>query len=78
VGVLEEYRGEGVGSQLLARATAWAADRGVERLYNNVPAANERAIAFLEGHGWEVEAVREDHYRMNGDYVDEVMMANRL
>ena len=78
VGVLEEYRGVGVGSQLLARGTAWAADNDLERLYNNVPATNERAIAFLEGHGWEVEAVREDHYKMSGDHVDEGMMAYRL
>ena len=29
-------------------------------------------------HGWETEAVRANHYRLDGDYVDEVMMATRL
>jgi len=40
-----------------------------------VPSTNEEAISFLEMHDWETEAVREDHYKLNGHYVDEVMMA---
>jgi hypothetical protein len=28
--------------------------------------------------GWETEAVREDHYSIDGEYVDEVMMAKHL
>ncbi|MFC4357065.1 GNAT family N-acetyltransferase [Halobium salinum] len=78
VGVRPEFRGEGVGSTLLDRGVAWAADHGFEKLYNSVPAVNESAIAFLESKGWETEAVREDHYRIDDDYVDEVMMAYDL
>ncbi|AGB31914.1 GCN5-related N-acetyltransferase [Natrinema pellirubrum DSM 15624] len=75
VGVLEEYRGHGIGSHLLSRGLEWAGSNGYEKLYQSVPSTNEGAIAFLEGHGWETEAVREDHYKLNGHYVDEVMMA---
>jgi ribosomal protein S18 acetylase RimI-like enzyme len=78
LGVLEEYRGHGIGSQLLARALQWAESRGLEKLYQSVPSTNEDAVAFLEAHGWEVEAVRTDHYKLEGDYVDEVMLAVRL
>jgi ribosomal protein S18 acetylase RimI-like enzyme len=78
VGVLEEYRGNGIGSHLLERGVEWAASEGYERLYNSVPATNEHAIGFLEGHGWETEAVREDHYKIDDTYVDEVMMAKHL
>ena len=74
VGVLEEYRGAGIGAHLLERGLQWAASNGFERVYNSVPATNEDAIAFLEAHGWEVEAVREDHYKIGGEYVDDVMM----
>jgi len=74
VGVLDEYRGNGIGSGLLDRGVSWAGERGYEKLYNSVPATNEAAIRFLEAHGWEVEAVREEHYRIDGEYVDEVMM----
>ncbi|WP_435194123.1 GNAT family N-acetyltransferase [Natronomonas sp. EA1] len=77
VGVLPDYRGKGIGEQLLDRAVRWADENDIEKVYNSVPATNERAIAFLEDHGWETEAVREDHYRIGDDYVDEVMMAVR-
>jgi ribosomal protein S18 acetylase RimI-like enzyme len=78
VGVLEEYRGHGIGSHLLERGLEWAAANGYEKIYNSVPSTNEAAIAFLEGHGWETEAVREDHYKLNGNYIDEVMLAKQL
>jgi ribosomal protein S18 acetylase RimI-like enzyme len=74
VGVLDEYRGHGIGSHLLERGLQWAAANGFERVYNEVPATNTDAIAFLEAHGWEVEARRDDHYRIDGEYVDDVLM----
>ncbi|QCW02377.1 GNAT family N-acetyltransferase [Natrinema pallidum] len=78
VGVLEDYRGHGVGSHLLSRGLEWAGSNGYEKVYQSVPSINEEAIAFLEEHDWETEAVREDHYKLNGHYVDEVMMAVEL
>jgi ribosomal protein S18 acetylase RimI-like enzyme len=75
VGVLEEYRGHGIGSRLMERGIEWASNHGIEKLYNSVPSANEQAIDFLEAHGWETEAVRQDHYKIDGEYVDEVMLA---
>jgi ribosomal protein S18 acetylase RimI-like enzyme len=78
VGVLVQYRGQGIGARLLERGTEWAADQGCEKLYNSVPSTNQDAIDFLEAHGWETEAVREDHYKMGEDYVDEVMLARTL
>lgn len=78
VGVREGFRGLGIGSQLLRRGERWADDRGLEKLYNSAPGTNERAIEFLEEHGWTVEAVRADHYSIDDAYVDEVMMATRL
>mgnify|MGYP000085333738 CR=1 FL=1 len=78
VGVLEEYRGHGIGSHLLERGLEWAASQGFERIYQSVPSTNETAIGFLESRGWETEAVREDHYKLGDEYVDEVMMATDL
>ena len=51
VGVIERYRGHGVGHNLLDRALRWAEKRGLERLYQSAPATNEQAVAFLEGEG---------------------------
>ncbi len=78
VGVLPDYRDHGIGSTLLEYGTEWARDHDYEKLYNSVPSVNESAIEFLESHGWETEAVREDHYHIDDDYVDEVMMAVSL
>jgi ribosomal protein S18 acetylase RimI-like enzyme len=78
VGVLEEYRGHGLGSHLLSRGLEWAASNGYEKVYQSVPSTNSEAIEFLKGHGWETEAVREDHYKIDGKYIDEVMMAVEL
>jgi ribosomal protein S18 acetylase RimI-like enzyme len=78
LGVLETYRRNGIGSQLLTRGITWAEKQGLEKIYNAIPASNERAIEFLEARGFEVEAIREDHYRLDGKYVDEVMMAREL
>ncbi|MFB6123134.1 MAG: N-acetyltransferase family protein [Haloferacaceae archaeon] len=78
VGLLAEYRGHGIGSALLERGVRWARDHDYEKLYNSIPATNEAAIGFLEAHGWETEAVRDDHYKIEGEYVDEVMMGDSL
>jgi ribosomal protein S18 acetylase RimI-like enzyme len=75
VGVLEEYRGHGIGTKLMERGERWARENDYEKLYNSVPSTNEGAIKFLEGRGWETEAVRERHYKIDDEYVDEVMMA---
>lgn len=75
VGLRSKFRGHGIGGKLLERGIEWARSHRFEKLYNSVPSTNEQAISFLEDHGWETEAVREDHYKIGGDYVDEVMMA---
>lgn len=78
VGVLEEYRGHGIGSHLLERGLTWAAQQNFEKIENALPATNEKAIEFLKSRGFEVDAIREDHYKLNGEYVDEVMMMKQL
>jgi len=78
VGVLVQYRGQGIGGKLLERGTEWASGKGCEKLYNSVPSTNDDAITFLEAHGWETEAVREDHYKLGDEYADEVMLARTL
>lgn len=75
VGVRPDYRGHGVGEVLLERGERWARENGYERLYNSLPATNTDAVEWLADRGWREEAVREGHYRIDGEAVDEVMMA---
>jgi ribosomal protein S18 acetylase RimI-like enzyme len=78
VGVIDEYRGHGIGTKLLDHGVDWALDNGFEKLYNSVPSSNEAAIEFLESRGWETEAVRKKHYKIEDEYLDEVMLAKLL
>jgi ribosomal protein S18 acetylase RimI-like enzyme len=78
VGVHPDWRGHGIGGTLLERGERWAREHGYERLYNSLPATNERAIDWLSERGWHDEAVREGHYRIDGEPVTEVMMATDL
>lgn len=78
LGVLEEYRGHGIGSRLLERGIEWAEMKGLEKVDNAIPRTNESAIEFLKERGWETEGVREDHYKLDGEYVDEVVMAREV
>jgi L-amino acid N-acyltransferase YncA len=78
VGVLEDYREHGIGSHLLQRGLEWAGSQGYEKIYNSIPSTNEAAIAFLEAHDWAEVARREDHYKLDGEYIDEVMMERDL
>jgi GNAT superfamily N-acetyltransferase len=75
IGVLERYRGKGLGSKLMERGLEWARRRDYEKVYQNLPATNESGISFLESQGWTVESARTDHYRFGDDRVDEVQLA---
>lgn len=75
VGVNEEYRGYGIGSHLMERGLDWARSQGYEKVYQSLPATNQDAVRFLEEHRWETEAIRQAHYKIEGDYVAEQMMA---
>ena len=75
LGILEEYRGNGLGSTLMESGLEWASGHGYAKVYQNLPATNDRAIAFLEAEGWSVESTREGHYRIDDELVDEVQLA---
>jgi len=78
VGVIDEYRDHGIGSDLLRHSLDWATEQGYRKVYNSIPATNQAAAQFLEAHGFETEAIRKDHYRIDGEFVAELMMAKTL
>lgn len=78
LGVLEEYRKYGIGSHLLHRGLEWANSKGFRKVYSSIPATNVDGIQFLLGQGCHLEAVRTDHYAVDGALVDEVMLAYDL
>ncbi|MFC4437033.1 MULTISPECIES: GNAT family N-acetyltransferase [Natrialbaceae] len=75
VGVRPDHRRRGVASALLSRGVDWAEANGYRKVYNSVPATNDEALAFLENHGWHTEGIRKNHYTIDEEFVDEVLMA---
>jgi ribosomal protein S18 acetylase RimI-like enzyme len=78
VGVLDEHRRADLGRRLMTHGLDWAADAGYEKVYQTLPATNEEAISFLESQDWTREGTHKRHYRIDGEEVDEVMLATWL
>ncbi|ELY99259.1 GNAT family N-acetyltransferase [Natrialba asiatica] len=75
VGVVPAHRRAGIGRTLLEHGLEWAKEAGYRKVVQGVPSSSETAISFLESNGWEREGVRTDHYRLDDEFVDEVLFA---
>lgn len=77
VGVSEEYRGRGIGKRLMTCGLAWAEAHGYHKVYNDFPATNRGALAFLDTLDYDAhcEAVHRDHYLIDDEFVDQMALA---
>lgn len=71
-------RQRGVGSALLAAAERYARARGVRKLSLRVLSTNVTAQRLYERAGFEREGILRREFRINGRYVDDVLMARHL
>lgn len=55
--VLEQWRGKGVGRQLLENLGAWAREQGIERFQLLADRNNGPALDFYEALGWQATAL---------------------
>lgn len=75
MGLLPDYRGRGIGQQLLSACLAKARANGVTRVELEARADNERAINLYERMGFVREAVKRRAMRFEGVYYDAVQMS---
>jgi GNAT superfamily N-acetyltransferase len=77
VGVIEAYQGKGIGKQLMTSGLEWAKAHGYHKVYNDFPATNRGALAFLDTLEYDAhnEAVRRDHYLIDDELVDQMSLA---
>lgn len=77
VGVLPQFRGQGIGRRLLEEIISWAKTKTkIERLQLTVYADNLSAISFYEKLGFKKEGLFENYAKsVNGHYQDGLMMA---
>lgn len=61
--ISEEMRGRGLGSLLAQEAFAYALNNGAEKLFAQMTADQQGAIALFEGLGFTPEAILRDHVR---------------
>jgi ribosomal protein S18 acetylase RimI-like enzyme len=73
--VAQEWRGQGVGSALLAAAIDWARENGLHKLSLGVFAHNAAAISLYRKFGFVEEGRRLKHYRRSsGELWDSIEM----
>ena len=75
IGVLANYWGQGIASQLMKQALGWADERGIQRIEVGVMDSNERAIELYKRFGFEQEGVKRAAFLINDVYQDEILMA---
>jgi ribosomal-protein-alanine N-acetyltransferase len=79
LGVLPEYRREGVGQLLLEYAMLTARHMGAKSMMLEVNSRNEAAIVMYEGNGFERAGIRKNYYTANdGTKIDALQMRIQL
>ncbi|OKP82680.1 GNAT family N-acetyltransferase [Paenibacillus sp. P32E] len=75
IGVLQEYWGVGIGSQLLAASIHWAEASGIRKITLKVLETNNKAIALYQKLGFEEEGLlKNDKLLSDGKYYHTVIM----
>jgi RimJ/RimL family protein N-acetyltransferase len=75
LGVAREHWGKGAATAMLEYVLRWTLERKLRRIELTVRTANERAIAVYRRCGFQVEGVRRSSLLVDGQYVDEYLMA---
>lgn len=75
MGIISEYRGRGIGKELLLTALRKAKDIGLERIELEVYASNKAARALYEKLGFQVEGRKIKSAKIEGRYEDDFIMA---
>ncbi|SIS47910.1 GNAT family N-acetyltransferase [Salimicrobium flavidum] len=78
LGVKEEWRGHGVGKDLLRQGFKWARERGVSRLELTVLKNNRAALHLYKQMGFKIEGEKVNSLKIDGEYRNEYYMYKLL
>jgi len=78
VAILPEYRGRGIGRQLVSAGIVGARDFGLELLSLATFSDNIRAIRLYESLGFRRDGLRRNTWKLDGRYQDTVLMTRVL
>ena len=78
MGLLPEYRGKGIGSQLLKAVLDHSKRFGLEKVELQVYTTNSSAIALYKKFGFEQEGIIKKYRKLDGEYFDCLAMGKFL
>lgn len=78
VGILEQSRGQGVGTALFQRLEEWAKSHCISRLELTVVTENKAGIALYKSRGFEIEGTKRNSLLIDGVFYDEFYMSKLL
>jgi RimJ/RimL family protein N-acetyltransferase len=76
--IIPEYRGIGIGSQMLNHAIDWAKKRGFKKLEADIFTTNKKSLHLFERAGFIEEGTRHKRIRIGKQYIDEVLTGRVL
>ena len=78
IGILKEYRGKGVGSQLFDELERWASKHKLRRIELTVVTRNKAGLSLYKKKGFEIEGTKRNSLFIDGQYLDEYYMSKLL
>ncbi|MDH6364143.1 RimJ/RimL family protein N-acetyltransferase [Enterococcus sp. PF1-24] len=78
VGILADFRGQGIGYQLFGNLEIWAKEQGIHRLALTVMTINKAAFNLYKKVGFEVEGIKRQGILLGEEFIDEYYMAKIL
>ena len=78
IGILQGYRGKGIGTKLFNELESWAKQRNVHRLELTVVKKNEAGLSLYKKAGFEIEGTKRHSLLVDNGFVDEYYMAKLL
>ncbi|HEY8240744.1 MAG TPA: GNAT family N-acetyltransferase, partial [Kiritimatiellia bacterium] len=75
IGIIEEFRGQGIGRRLMKATLAAARRRGLKRVELEVFASNRNAIKLDKDLNFKTEGIKRKARKIDGHYDDIVVMA---
>lgn len=78
IGILNQYRGQGIGTKLFMELEEWALNQKIHRLELTVITKNEVGVVLYKKMGFEIEGIKRDSLYIDGEFVDEYYMSKLI
>lgn len=75
IGILEAYRGRGVGTSLFKQLEEWALECNISRLELTVVTQNIAGLSLYQKRGFEIEGTKRNSLLIDGEFYSEYMMS---